>query len=120
MADPTDPWRYGANRISLMRKIGDEETVLCESYSKSHQESLARLDDYLAAVRKHRVAYNRQVILSAKRQLGLIERRIEERGAVLRAIEEQIGLVEQATNGTLPPGVQPYESQVEAVRDEGE
>lgn len=119
--DTTDPWKYGAHRISLMRKVGDEETVLCESYSKTHAESLTRLDDYLAAVRKHRVEYNRTVVMAAKKQLGMIERRIEERGAHLREIEAKIGLVEDVTNGKLPPGVQAYQDiPVEAVRDEGD
>ena len=90
MAAATDPWKYGSHRVSIMRKIGDEETVLIESYARSHDEAMLRLDAYLGAIRKHKADYNKLVVMAARKQLSLIEHRIETRGEELRVIEAKL------------------------------
>ena len=112
--ETSDPWQHGSHRVSIMRKIGDEETVLIESYAKTHGDALGRLSAYLAAIRQHKAEYNRLVVMAARKQLSLIEAKIEERGQLLRDIEAKLAVYE----GTAPP--QPNGPEPSILRDEDE
>lgn len=87
---PPPPWKYGRHHIVVARRVGEDEQISIEFYADKQETAQDWITKYLGALRDHMVKYNQQVVLALKKQLRVIEERIESRGLVLRGIEEQI------------------------------
>jgi hypothetical protein len=98
-AAPPPPWKFGRHHIVVARRVGEDEQISIEFYTDKQPEAQDWVDKYLAALRDHMVKYNQQVVLAMKKQLRVIEDRIEERGAVLRELEEKIETHEREQQG---------------------
>ena len=96
------PWKFGRHHIVVARRVGEDETISIEFYVDKQELAQSWIEKYLGVLRDHMVKYNQQVVLAMKKQLHLIEEKIEARGEVLRAIEQQIEEHEREAQGTPP------------------
>jgi len=84
------PWRYGAYRVVVQRRVTEEEQISIECYEATADAARAVFSAFMGAMREHMIAHNEKVVMIHQDRLVKLERMIERRAEELRTLEEQI------------------------------
>lgn len=84
------PWKYGAYRVVIARRVTEEEQLSVECYESSRERAIETFTLFLAECRHHMIEHNERIILATRGRLTQIERSIESRAEELQELEEQI------------------------------
>ena len=91
------PWKYGAYRVVVQRRVTEEEQISIECYEATADAARAVFSAFMEAMRDHMIAHNEKVVMIHQDRLMKLERMIERRAEELRELEIR---VEAAKNGT--------------------
>jgi len=81
------PWKYGAYRVVVTRRVTEEEQISVECYEPSVARAMDTYDRVMSSMRDAMIAHNERVVLVHQGHLQKLDRMIERRAEQVRELD---------------------------------